>query len=194
VTTETTALDVAILVARAIESVGGTYFVGGSLASSMQGEPRATNDVDIVMEIPLGKIRSFVETLGSDFEVDVDQLRDALRTGTSCNIFYLPQLTKVDLFGVGPSPYDETEFSRRAPVRLPSSNATLVVKSPEDTVLRKLWWYREGGEVSERQWHDVVQVLRFSGDRMDVAYLERWGAELGVEDLLERARVEATRA
>jgi hypothetical protein len=184
---EPDALDIALCVAAAIEKVGGAYFVGGSLASSVQGEPRATNDVDIVLELPLGRIRDFIDTLGSDFEVDADALRQALLQGSSCNIFFLPFLTKIDLFGVGPTPYDEIEFARRSPMVVREPDVRLVVKSPEDTVLRKLWWFRKGGEVSERQWRDVVQVLRFSGAAMDTGYLARWADELGVADLLARA-------
>ena len=71
-------LDIAIRVAAAIESNGGNYFVGGSLASSLQGEPRATNDIDLVIELPLGKVRNFRSSLGADFELDEDRLRDAL--------------------------------------------------------------------------------------------------------------------
>jgi hypothetical protein len=64
----------------------------------------------------------------------------------------------------------------------------LVLKTPEDTVLRKLLWYREGGEVSEKQWRDIVEVLRVSGPSMDVAYLDVWGERLGIVELLGRAR------
>ena len=98
------AIDVALAVARAIESVGGQYFVGGSLASSFQGEPRATNDIDVVVRLPLAKLRAFADALGQDFEVDLDMVRDAVLRGGSCNVFYLPLLTKVDLFAVGGSP------------------------------------------------------------------------------------------
>jgi hypothetical protein len=65
------------------------------------------------------------------------------------------------------------------------------VKSPEDTVVRKLLWYRDGGSVSERQWRDVVEMLRESGPALDAGYLERWASRLGVSDLLARARGEA---
>jgi hypothetical protein len=187
------ALDVALLVARAIESVGGSYFVGGSLASSIQGEPRATNDIDIVIELPLGRIAELVSALGPDFEVDVEILRDALLHGRTCNIFYLPAVTKIDLFAVGPSAFDEIEFSRRRPVVVRDSGETLVVKSPEDTVLRKLLWYRDGGSVSERQWRDVVAVLSVSGSAMAPEYLESWAARLGITELLDRARAESLR-
>lgn len=189
---EPDAIDIALRVAAAVEKAGGGYFVGGSLASSMQGEPRATNDVDVVLDLPLGRIREFVEALGNDFEVDVDALRSALTTGTSCNVFFLPLLTKVDLFGVGPTAYDEAEFSRRRPVIVREPDTYLVLKTPEDSVLRKLWWFRQGNEVSDRQWRDVVQVLKISGSAMDVEYLARWATLLGVADLLPRAREEAS--
>jgi hypothetical protein len=182
---------VAMRVGNAIEAAGGSYFVGGSLASSLQGEPRATNDVDIVFELPLGRIAVLVAALQPDFEIDVDMLRDALLHGRSCNIFYLPVVMKVDLFAVGPSPYDEVEFARRRRVPVRPTGETLVVKSPEDSVLRKLLWYREGGSVSDRQWRDVVEVLRVSGPGMDRGYLEGWGERLAITELLERARAES---
>jgi hypothetical protein len=188
---EVTAVDVALRVAAAVETVGGAYFVGGSLASSLQGEPRATNDVDIVLTLPMGRVRDFVEALGADFEVDVDALRNALLTGSTCNVFFLPWLTKVDLFAVGPGRFDEAEFSRRRPVIVREPDVVLVVKSPEDTILRKLWWYRQGGEASERQWRDAVQVLRINEATLDFAYMTRWSEDLNVADLLERARLEA---
>jgi hypothetical protein len=185
------AIEIALRVARAIEAAGGAYFVGGSLASSLQGEPRATNDIDIVLELPIGRIGDLLQALGTDFEVDVDMLRQALLHGQSCNIFYLPSVMKIDLFAVGPSPYDEIEFSRRRPVQVRPTSETLVVKAPEDTVLRKLLWYREGGEVSDRQWRDVLEVLRVSGATMDSAYLYGWAERLGVRALLDRALEES---
>jgi len=87
-------------------------------------------------------------------------------------------------------PFDASEFARRRSVEV-RPGRRLFVKSPEDTVLRKLLWYRQGGEVSERQWRDVVEVLRQSRAVLDVAYLDAWAGRLGVEGLLERARGEA---
>jgi hypothetical protein len=143
------AIGVALRVAGAIEQAGGAYFVGGSLASSFHGEPRATNDVDFVLELPLGRIDQLVAALGPDFEVDRDTLRDALLHGHSCNIFYLPTVMKVDLFAVGPTAFDEMEFSRRRSVQVGGSDS-LVLKSPEDTVLRKLLRYRDGASSRTR--------------------------------------------
>lgn len=86
-------LDVALRVARAIESCGGEYFVGGSVASSLQGEPRATNDIDFVLSLPLGKISAFRDALGPDFELDTDMLKVALMRASTANAFFLPLVT-----------------------------------------------------------------------------------------------------
>lgn len=182
------AIDIALKVARALTSVGADYFLGGSLASSLQGEPRATNDIDFVIALPLGKVDALAAALGGDFEVDTDTLRDAIRRASCANAFYLPVVTKIDFFGRGYEPFDESEFSRRRMAIVTAGGESLVVKSPEDTVLRKLLWFREGGEVSEKQWRDIVSVLQISGDKMDQTYLTGWSARLRVNDLLERAR------
>ncbi len=182
------ALDVALLVANAIEGVGGKYFVGGSIASSLQGDPRATNDIDFVVELPLGKLEEFRQILGSDFEVDLDMLREALRSVGTANAFYLPLVTKIDFFGRGYEGYDAVEFSRRRAMVVNSSGQSLVVKAPEDTILRKLLWYRAGGEVSDKQWRDVLSVLRVSASQLDHSYMMSWAQQLGVTELLERAR------
>ncbi|HSN97193.1 MAG TPA: hypothetical protein VLS89_02810 [Candidatus Nanopelagicales bacterium] len=186
------ALDVALLVAAALDRIGAEYFVGGSVASSLQGEPRATNDIDFVLAMMAWRVPALAAALGADFEVDQEALREAITTGRCANIFYLPLVMKVDLFGVGSTPYDEVEFSRRRRVRVKSTGEELFVKSPEDTVLRKLLWYREGGEVSTKQWRDVVEVLRVSGPQIDPLYLDAWAARLGVAALLSRARAQAT--
>lgn len=104
----------------------------------------------------------------------------------------LPLVTKIDLFGLGTSPFDESEFARRGEVVIRASGEKLSFKSPEDTVLRKLLWFREGGSVSTKQWRDVVQVLRVSGASMDHTYLDAWADRLGLRELLARAVGDAT--
>lgn len=184
----TDALDVALRVAAVLEGIGVDYFVGGSVASSLQGEPRATNDIDMVVAMLPMRVPSFAAGLGPDFEVDQDMLRDALRRGSCANIFYLPMVTKVDIFGLGPTAFDEAEFARRRPVRVKTTGETLVLKSPEDSVLRKLLWFRDGGEVSEKQWRDLVEVLRVSGPHLQAEYLDSWATRLDLVKLLARAR------
>ena len=151
-------IGVAGRVAEAIESVGGRYFVGGSLASSVDGEPRPTNDIDFVVDLPLGRVEALTAALGADFEVDQGMLREALLRGSCANAFYLPIVLKIDLFGHAHGAYDNVEFDRRRLVEV-RAGTSLYVKSPEDSVLRKLLWFRAGGEVSDRQWRDVLGIL-----------------------------------
>ena len=155
------AIAVALRVGAAIEAAGGAYFVGGSLASSLQGEPRATNDVDVVLTLPLGRIQALVAALGADFEVDVDMLRDALLHGRGCNVFYLPMVMKVDLFAVGPTPFDEAEFSRRRPV---------IVRGDQTLVHQ-----REGRNPPRRRGPLLPEARRRSPAPPRRATLRRWG-------------------
>lgn len=184
--------DVALAVARAFEKAGIPYFLGGSLASSVQGEPRATNDIDFVVEMTVQQVQPLVEALGPEFDVDTESLADAIRKRRSWNIYYLPSATKIDLFIRQSSAFDESEFSRRRPLEV-RPGEWIVLKSPEDTVLRKLLWFRAGGEVSTTQWRDVVEVLRVSGEGMDSSYLNTWAERLSLTQLLARAWTEAGR-
>ncbi len=185
-------LDVALLVAGALERTGVGYFLGGSLASSLQGEPRSTNDVDLVVDLGEEDVAPLVAALGPDFDVDEPALREAARSRTSWNVIYVPLVTKIDLFLLRDAPFDASEFARRRPVEV-REGRTLFVKSAEDTVLRKLLWFRSGGGVSDRQWRDVVEVLRQSRAALDGAYLDLWAGRLGLVELLARARAEAGR-
>lgn len=182
-------IDVALRVAGVLEELNVEYFVGGSLASSVDGEPRATNDIDFVVDLPLGRIAPFVSALGTDFEVDVDMLREAVRTGRCANGFYLPTVLKLDFFGHAHGPFDNSEFARRRKLEV-RPGRTLFVKSPEDTILRKLLWYKEGGGVSDKQWRDILGVLSAQRERLDFDYIGRWTDDLGISDLFQRARVE----
>ena len=180
-------LDVAQIVAEALTAVGVDYLIGGSVASGLLGEPRATADIDFAVRLGLHQIAPLRERLGPDFEVDEDMLRDAVNRGRSANIYHLPTVTKVDLFVRGREAFDRSEFERRISVQL-GAGAPVHVASPEDNLLRKLKWFRNGGEVSELQWRDVLGMLRVGGEKLDWQYLDAWAPRLGVADLLERAR------
>lgn len=185
-------VDVTLLVTGALERCGVAYFLGGSLASSFQGEPRATNDIDLVVDLAPEQVEPFVAALGADFDVDVEAFVRASRERSSWNIIYAPAVTKIDLFLLREAPFDRAEFARRRRVEVREGQG-LFIKSPEDSVLRKLLWYRAGGEVSDRQWRDVVQVLRQSRAVLDPAYLDEWAARLELTGLLARARGDAGR-
>lgn len=183
-------VDVALRVAEALERCGVAYFLGGSLASSVHGEPRAANDVDLVVDLSEADVAPFVAALGPDFDVDEVALRRAARERASWSLVHVPSVTRIDLFMRRPGAFDDREFARSAPLEV-RAGRSLVVKSAEDTVLRKLLWYRGGARHSERHWLDVVEVLRISAEVLDGAYLDLWAACLDVADLLARARGEA---
>lgn len=182
-----TPLEVAIAVARAFEKIGAGYFLGGSMASSFQGQPRLTNDLDFVVRLRAEDIEPLKTVLGADFDVDDVALLEAVKRRGSWNIFHLPTVTRVDLFLVKDSEYDVQEFARRQPFEV-SPGERIFLKSAEDSVLRKLWWFRAGGESSVQQLRDVVEIVRAQKDRLDEAYLRNWAFKLGLETLLERAR------
>lgn len=189
--TEIDPLSVVARIGEAVDRLGVRWFLGGSLASSLQGEPRATNDIDLVADLDATAAARLGGLLGPDFIVDEEDLAEAARDRRASQLYFQPWLTKIDLFLAGPGPFDRSELDRRHRIEV-LPGVSLWVKSPEDSVLRKLLWYRSGGELSQRQWKDVVEILRVSGSGLDGAYLDRWAADLRLEELLSRARLDAT--
>jgi hypothetical protein len=181
-------IEVALIVADALERCGLRYVVGGSVASSISGEPRSTLDVDIVVALAEANVDALIEELGEEFVADDEAIRRAVRGPTSVNIFHLPSATKVDLFVAGGSPIDAMQLERRQRVQVATNPARyLWVYTPEDILLQKLRWFRLGNEVSDRQWRDVLGILLVQGQAIDCEYLAHAAERLGVADLLARA-------
>ena len=179
-------------VARALDAQGAGYLVGGSLASSLHGIPRSTQDADLVADLRVEHVASFVKRLEGSFYVDEERVLDAVRRRASFNVIHLATMFKVDVFVSRDDPASRAEMSRRQEYRVGESDEeTLFVASAEDTVAQKLYWYRLGRGVSERQWQDLLGVLKVQGDRLDAEVLRQGSKSLGVEDLLDRALAEA---
>lgn len=180
-------------VVDALEQLGVPYHVRGSVASSSWGLPRASVDVDLVAELRADQVDKIVGLLEGAYFVRRETVLEAVQRRRSFNVIHLNTVVKVDVFVAEARPFDRQEMSRAREHALESSEEarTFLVKSPEDVVLRKLSWYRTGGEVSERQWSDVIGVLKVQADRLDSDCLARWATELEVDDLLERALAEA---
>lgn len=183
---------VLLCVTELLEHIGVPYFLGGSLASSILGEPRATVDIDLAIVLRTPEIASLLAALRPDFYVDEGAMREAVARNGSFNAIHQPTVLKVDFFVLGDAAFDRSQLSRRRPSPvLEGSDRRIFVSSPEDLILRKLDWYRRGGGVSDRQWRDVLGVLKVQAGRLDLAYLRRWAGSLGLAALLDRALAES---
>jgi len=134
-----------------------------------------------------------VKNLAGEFYADLPAITSAIRNQSSFNLIHLETTSKVDVFVNWRQPFAEAQFARRLKKTVgQDAPVELYFASAEDTVLAKLDWYRKGGEVSDRQWRDLLGVLKVQADALDGAYLEYWAKELGVADLLRRALREAS--
>jgi hypothetical protein len=181
--------------ARVFETLQIRYVVGGSLASSIYGIPRATQDVDFVADIRHSHVDAVTSALAGDFYVDASMIRDASNRRASFNVVHLATMFKADVFVFQGDSWSCEEMGRARTelLDLPEGRVAIRFASPEDTLLHKMIWYKLGNQVSDRQWDDILGVLDVQGEGLDHEYLDRWAPVLDVLDLLLRARKEQRR-
>jgi hypothetical protein len=174
----------------ALKSLGIRFAVGGSLASSAHGIWRSTMDGDLVALIFAPQVKRLAEVLGPGWYCDVEMMEQALQQRRAFNLIHIGSAQKYDVFPAS-TDFHESELERAKPTPLGIEGAELCpVASAEDSLLAKLQWYRDGGEVSDRQWSDIGGII-IQNPNLDWEYVNSWAARLHVSDLLARARADS---
>jgi hypothetical protein len=180
-------IAVTLLVIDVLEQLGVPYVVVGSLASTQHGTTRSTLDSDLVVQLDESQIPPLFAKLQGAFYADENMARNAIRNRSGFNLIHLETMFKVDLFIAKDGGFDLKQIDRRVARPVAEDlDRKIYILSAEDSILAKLRWYRLGGEQSERQWRDVVGVVKVQGGRLDLDYLWNTAAELSVKDLLAR--------
>ncbi len=181
-------IEVTLKVTHVLESLGIPYLISGSLASTLYGMIRTTQDSDIVAEMQFEHLKPFVSALQGEFYLDDEMIAESIQGHSNFNIIHRETMFKVDVFIPKPRPFLHSQLIRsRMQTFIFETEVSAKFSSPEDTILAKLEWYHLGGEVSERQWRDILGVLKTLAGTLDLSYLRKWADELEVKNLLERA-------
>lgn len=169
------------------------YYIGGSVASSVYGLPRTTIDVDIIADLKPIHVQPLFDGLKDTYYISPDMVSDAIQGHSSFNVIHLSTMLKIDVFVLKPEIYDQTAFQRAGTPASASQEEMerFVMASAEDIVLHKMYWYRSGGEVADRQWLDILGVLKVQGESLDLSYMRTWADKLQVSDLFIKALEDA---
>jgi hypothetical protein len=173
------------LIARSLRDADIPFMLTGSLAAAYYGAPRATQDVDLVIEAQSDNLNQFVEDLrASGLYVDREVALEALRTGGQFNAIDPSTGWKADLIIRRARPFSESEFGRRQHRELFGIDVALATL--EDLIIAKLEWSEIGD--SELQRRDIRELLEMAGESLDREYLERWIGSLNLRTAWQRIR------
>ncbi|MEN8127932.1 MAG: hypothetical protein ABFR90_09040 [Planctomycetota bacterium] len=171
-----------------LEKLKISYAIGGSVASSVYGQVRFTQDADISVTAFADQIDKFCESVESIFYVSKEAVQQVHQNALSFNVIHLDSVFKIDVFVVSDDPFKKQILMRRKKIALEEdSDRRYDFVSPEDIILLKLQWYLESGSASEKQWNDVLGVLKNQRDRLEMDYMRDWAARLSVLELLDKA-------
>jgi hypothetical protein len=172
---------------EAFDRFGIAYYIGGSVASSVHGRRRYTQDVDVVAALQLKHVQILVAMLQQEYYIDADMIRGAIQNRSSFNLLHHDTGVKVDVFVQKTSLFSQQEMRRAREEVLEVGSRPFFFASAEDMILAKLDWWKLGGDVSNRQWNDILEMLKEKQAVLDFAYLRQSAPMLGVADLLEKA-------
>ncbi len=170
-----------------------SYYIGGSLASSIYGMPRTTLDADIVADINPNQIKALKSNLQEEYYIDENMIKNAIINSSSFNLIHLETSVKIDVFVYKDNAYQKNAIERSVEDTLVENeqSSKFCFASPEDIIINKLKWYQMGGKVSERQWLDIIGVIKIQGVFLDKEYLKKWSIKLELIELLKKAFIDA---
>jgi hypothetical protein len=180
-------------VAALFDRLGIVWHIGGSVASATFGVARSTLDVDLAADVQAIHAEPIAHALRGDYYADAELILDAVRHRSCFNLLYLKSYFKVDVFVPADTVYARTALCRSVPgvLRDGGDAATFPFATAEDVILHKLEWWRAAAG-SDRQWSDLLGLLRAQRARLDMAYLQKWADALGLADELTRLIAEGT--
>ena len=165
------------------------YMITGSIASSLHGEPRSTQNIDIVVAIDRSAAKELRQAFPpSEFYLDEGAILHAIKARSMFNLIDVKEGDKVDFWILTDVAFDRSRFLRRCAEEV--IDLEVKVSSPEDTILAKLRWAKLSGG-SKKQFTDALRVFEVQFEKLDMNYLERWVKELEISDLWERLKAEA---
>lgn len=175
-------------IVEALDRLDISYLVTGSVAAMAYGEPRLTNDIDIVAAVEERHIPGLLAAFPPDeFYLSEEIIREAVRRRLQFNIIHPSSGLKVDIIVRKGTPFDISRFSRIRRIR-PADSYTANFAAPEDIIIMKMQYYRDGG--SEKHLRDITGILKISRDEVDLAYIADWSRRLDLtriwEMILER--------
>ena len=167
------------------------YSIGGSVASSIHGKRRATQDVDFIAAIQHHHVATLVKLLEDAYYLDAAMIKDAIRQQASFNLLHNDTGIKVDVFVLKTNAFAQQELSRAKEEVIEPGTRPFYFASPEDIILKKLSWWKMGGGTSTRPWNDSVEVIRHQANVLDFSYLRQSAPYERVTDILEQALTDA---
>ncbi|MFN5513699.1 MAG: hypothetical protein ACK5CA_02840 [Cyanobacteriota bacterium] len=185
-------IEETVVVTKILDALGIPYHVGGSVASSIWGEMRYTQDIDIVADIQEGQVRSLFDAFSPRFYVSEVAVTEAIKLGQSFNLIDNETGWKIDIFLLDKDPFQISRFQRRKRVIVNETGETLSFSSPEDTIIQKLIWYQKTDKQSSQQWRDILGILKLQQSDLDLTYLQHWTKILRLTMELEQALLEST--
>lgn len=182
--------DLLRFLCETFDRLGIKYLITGSQATIVYGEPRFTNDIDVVASLTRANYQAFVKSFPvKDYYISEATAQEAVDRSGTFNVLHPSSGLKIDVIIPGRSPYEVGRFERARSIQV-SPDFAAKFASPEDVIIKKLEFYKIGG--ADKHLRDIAGVLRVSGDQLNRAFIEKLAAHFGLTEIwtlaLQRAQ------